>query len=109
MYEIRLKEAQMAEVQISTQQVERHDYNRKTVNRLRRIQGQLTALEAMIVADQGSCEERVLRARTIEKGMSSLINHLFDCYIENTLQGELAEDPAGAAADLQKILKLINS
>ena len=99
----------MAEGLVSTHHAGRLDYNRKTVNRLRRIQGQLSALEDMIIADQGSCEERVLRARTIEKGMSSLINHLFDCYIENTLQGELAEDPAGAAAELQKILKLINS
>ena len=99
----------MAEAFVPTQHAERHEHNRKTVNRLRRIQGQLSALEDMIIADQGSCEERVLRARTIEKGMSSLINHLFDCYIENTLQGELADDPAAAAADLQKILKLINS
>ena len=99
----------MAEALVSNHHAERHDHNRKTVNRLRRIQGQLSALEDMIIADQGSCEERVLRARTIEKGMSSLINHLFDCYIENTLQGELADDPAAAAADLQKILKLINS
>lgn len=102
------KEADMAELLAATQHAERHDHNRKTVNRLRRIQGQLSALEEMIIADQGSCEERVLRARTIEKGVTSLINHLFDCYIENTLQGELADDPAGAAADLQKILKLIN-
>lgn len=99
----------MAAVLVSTQQAERHDFNRKTVHRLRRIQGQLTALEELIIADQGSCEERVLRARTIEKGMTSLINHLFDCYIENTLQSELADDPAAATADLQKILKLINS
>ena len=99
----------MSEAHGATRQAERREYNRKTVNRLRRIQGQLSALEDMIIADQGSCEERVLRARTIEKGMSSLINHLFDCYIENTLQGELAQDPAGAAAELQKILKLINS
>ena len=99
----------MAEAPVSTQHAERRDYNRKTVNRLRRIQGQLTALEDMIIADRGSCEERVLRARTIEKGMSSLINHLFDCYIENTLQAELADDPAAAAAEMQRILKLINS
>lgn len=99
----------MAEVLVSTQHAQRQDFNRKTVNRLRRIQGQLTALEDMISADEGSCEERVLRARTIEKGVTSLINHLFDCYIENTLQAEMNEDPAGAVSDLQKILKLVNS
>ena len=87
----------------------RDAFNRKTINRIRRIQGQLAALEAMISADEGSCEERVLRARTIEKGMSSLINHLFDCYIENTLAHDLGSDPQAALSDMQKILKLINS
>ncbi len=90
-------------------QSERQEYNRKTINRIRRIQGQLAALEDLIMADRGSCEERVLRARTIEKGMSSLINHLFDCYVENTLQAEIRADSQRAVAELQKILKLINS
>ena len=94
---------------IQAAQAERRNFNRKTINRIRRIQGQLAALEDMIAADAGSCEERVLRARTIEKGLTSLINHLFDCYIENTLQAEMSDDPAGAVSDLQKILKLINS
>lgn len=88
---------------------QRETFNRKTINRIRRIQGQLSALESMIAADAGSCEERVLRARTIEKGMSSLINHLFECYIENTLAHDLGADPQGALSDMQKILKLINS
>ncbi len=87
---------------------ERGEFNRKTINRIRRIQGQLSALEAMINADDGSCEERVLRARTIEKGMSSLINHLVDCYIENTLAHDLGADPQAALGDMQRILKLIN-
>ena len=87
----------------------RQAFNRATINRIRRVQGQLSALEELIAADSGSCEERVLRARTIEKGMSSLINHLFDCYIQNTLQGEMTAEPERAVADLQKILKLINS
>ena len=97
-----------AEKQIQ-EHAERGEFNRKTINRIRRVQGQLSALEAMISADQGSCEERVLRARTIEKGMSSLINHLFDCYIENTLQHDLGADPQAALGDMQRILKLVNS
>ena len=84
-------------------------HNSKTINRIKRIRGQLNALEDLIAADAGSCEQRVLRARTIEKGMSSLINHLFDCYIENSLRHDLRSDPEAAAADLQRILKLINS
>lgn len=94
---------------LTHEQAQREDFNRKTINRIRRIQGQLSALESMISADQGSCEERVLRARTIEKGMSSLINHLFECYIENTLAHDLGADPQSALSDMQKILKLINS
>ncbi len=46
---------------------ERSSHNKNTINRIKRVQGQLNALQAMIEADSGSCEERVLRARTIEK------------------------------------------
>lgn len=99
----------MATEVLAHEHVQRGAFNRKTLNRIRRIQGQLAALEAMISADDGSCEERVLRARTIEKGMASLINHLFDCYIENSLAQELGSDPQAALNDMQKILKLINS
>ena len=104
-----MKASNMATQSLAHLHAERADFNRKTINRIRRIQGQLSALEAMISADQGSCEERVLRARTIEKGMSSLINHLFDCYIENTLAHDLDADPQAALGDMQRILKLINS
>ncbi len=87
----------------------RASFNRDTINRVKRIQGQLAALQTLIEADQGSCEERVLRARTIEKGVTSLINHLFNCYIENTMQHDMQRDPELAVQDVQKILKLINS
>jgi DNA-binding FrmR family transcriptional regulator len=88
---------------------ERCDYNNKTLNRIRRIKGQLNALEKLIEADEGSCQDRVIRARTIEKGMTSLINHLVDCYIENTVQHEMQSNPEETVRDLQKILKLMNN
>ena len=88
---------------------ERCDYNKKTLNRIRRIKGQLSALERLIEEDEGTCEDRVLRARTVEKGMTSLITHLVDCYVENTVQYEMQSNPEGAVADLQKILKLMNN
>ena len=88
---------------------ERSSYNRHTINRIKRIQGQLAALQSLIEADDGSCEERVLRARTIEKGVTSLINHLFNCYIENHMGSDLRDDPERALQDLQKVLKLVNS
>ncbi len=90
-------------------QGERCEYNKKTLNRIRRIKGQLNALERLIEADEGSCEDRVIRARTIEKGMTSLITHLVDCYIENTVQYEMQSNPDEAVKDLQKILKLMNN
>lgn len=90
-------------------QGERCEYNKKTLNRIRRIKGQLSALERLIEDDEGSCEDRVLRARTVEKGMTSLITHLVDCYIENTVQHEMQSDPEEAVKDLQRILKLMNN
>lgn len=88
---------------------ERCDYNQKTLNRIRRIKGQLNALERLIEADNSTCEDRVIRARTIEKGMTSLITHLVDCYIENTVQHEMQDNPEDAVKDLQRILKLMNN
>jgi DNA-binding FrmR family transcriptional regulator len=91
------------------QQGERCEYNKKTLNRIRRIKGQLSALERLIEQDEGSCEDRVVRARTVEKGMTSLITHLVDCYVENTVQHEMQTDPEQAVKDLQNILRLMNN
>lgn len=96
-------------IQLDHQHGERCEYNKKTINRIRRIKGQLTALERLIEQDEGSCEDRVIRARTIEKGMTSLITHLVDCYVENTVQHEMQSDPEQAVQDLQKILRLMNN
>lgn len=87
---------------------ERCEYNQQTLNRIRRIQGQLAGLERMIAADGGSCEERVIRARAVEKGMTSLITHLVECYLTNTARFEMAEDPDKAVHDLARIFDLLN-
>jgi DNA-binding FrmR family transcriptional regulator len=84
------------------------EYNRKTLHRIHRIQGQLAALERLIEADEGTCEERVIRARTIEKGMTSLITHLVECYLTNTAQHEMMEDPERTTQDLARIFDLLN-
>ena len=84
------------------------EYNTKTLHRIRRIQGQLAGLEKMIEADEGSCEERVIRARTIEKGMTSLITHLVECYLVNTARHEMADDPEKTTAELSRIFDLLN-
>ncbi len=84
------------------------EYNEKTLHRIHRIQGQLGALEKMIEADEGSCEDRVIRARTVEKGMSSLITHLVECYLVNTARHEMVEDPEKTTTELKRIFDLLN-
>jgi len=95
-----------------TIQANEHDlkceYNEKTLHRIHRIQGQLSALEKMIEADEGSCEDRVIRARTVEKGMTSLITHLVECYLVNTARHEMAEDPEKTTTELKRIFDLLN-
>lgn len=86
----------------------RCEYNTKTLHRIHRIQGQLAALERMIEADEGSCEERVIRARAVEKGMTSLITHLVECYLVNTARYDMEKDPEQTTADLKRIFDLLN-
>lgn len=84
------------------------EYNTKTLHRIHRIQGQLAALERMIEADEGTCEDRVIRARAVEKGMTSLITHLVECYLVNTARHEMESDPDGTTRDLARIFDLLN-
>jgi DNA-binding FrmR family transcriptional regulator len=95
----------------TTQHIEhydRTDHNRANINRIRRIQGQLESLAKMLEADEGSCEERVVRARTVEKGVTSLINHLVTCYIDNTARLEMEKNPDKVSEDINRLLKLLN-
>jgi DNA-binding FrmR family transcriptional regulator len=84
------------------------EYNRKTLHRIHRIQGQLAALERMIEADAGTCEERVIQARAVEKGMTSLITHLVECYLVNTARFDMERDPDKTTQDLKRIFDLLN-
>ncbi len=84
------------------------EYNKKSLHRIHRIQGQLASLERMIEADEGSCEERVIRARAVEKGMTSLITHLVECYLVNTARDDMVEDPDATVQDLSRIFDLLN-
>ncbi len=86
----------------------RHDYNTKTLHRLRRIQGQLAALERMIEADDGTCEERVIQARAIEKAMTSLITHMVECYLVNTARQGMESDADQTTQDIMRIVDLLN-
>lgn len=84
------------------------EFNTKSLHRIHRIQGQLTSLERLIEADEGTCEERVIRARAIEKGMTSLITHLVECYLVNTARHEMTDDPEATTKELIRIFDLLN-
>lgn len=101
----------MADEKVTTTEVhhyDRSDHNKANINRIRRIKGQLSSLERMLEADEGTCEERVIRARTVEKGVTSLINHLVTCYVDNTAKLEMQADPDKVSADLARLIQLLN-
>ena len=91
--------------------LEHHDrttYNKATINRIRRIQGQLEKLAQVIEADEKSCSERVIQARAIEKGMTSLITHLVTCHIENTIKYQLENHPEQVNEEIAQLIDLLN-
>lgn len=87
---------------------DRTEHNKSNLNRIRRIQGQLESLAKMLENDEGTCEERVVRARTAEKGVASLINNMIECYVENTINYQMKNDPEAATEELSNLLKLVN-
>lgn len=95
-------------IQIEAIDAQKCEYNKKTLHRIHRIQGQLAGLEKMIEADEGTCEERVIRARAIEKGMTSLITHLVECYLVNTARYEMETNPERTTQELARIFDLLN-
>ncbi len=97
-----------SEIQIDAAEALKCEYNTKTLHRIHRIQGQLAGLERMIEADEGTCEERVIRARAVEKGMTSLISHLVECYLVNTARFEMENDPDNTTQELVRIFDLLN-
>lgn len=96
------------EIKINAHDALKCEYNEKTLHRIHRIQGQLASLEQMIERDDGTCEERVIRARTIEKGMTSLITHLVECYLVNTARHAMQDDPDKTTRELARIFDLLN-
>ena len=96
------------EIQVDAAEALKCEYNTKTLHRIHRIQGQLTGLERMIEADEGTCEERVIRARAIEKGMTSLISHLVECYLVNTARHDMEANPDATTQELVRIFDLLN-
>lgn len=87
---------------------DRSEHNKENLRRIRRIQGQLEGLARVLEADEETCEQRVIRARTVEKGMNSLINHLVTCYFDNTLQYEMKDHPEEASEEIKRLFNLMN-
>lgn len=87
---------------------DRADHNKDSLDRLRRIQGQLASLARLIEADEGTCEDRIVRARTVEKGMRSLITHLVECHLENTARPLMDTDADAAMIEITRIVQLLN-
>jgi len=79
---------------------------KKTLNRIHRIQGQLSALERTIESDT-ACEDVVTQARAVEKGVASLIAHVVGGYIHNQFREQYDMDPDGASEDMERLFNLI--
>jgi DNA-binding FrmR family transcriptional regulator len=83
--------------------------NSDSVNRIRRIQGQLKSLARLLENDAGSCEEQLIRARTIENAVSSLMNHLIVSHVTSDLQLDKPDDSTTAGKELGRLLKLLKN
>ena len=92
----------------NVQHHDRSEHNKSNLNRIRRIQGQLEKLAQDIEADEKTCSERVIQARAIEKGMTSLINNLVTCHIENTIKYQLENEPEAVNEEIAQLIKLLN-
>lgn len=84
---------------------------KRTINRLHRLQGQLAALERAIEneTDENTiCEDVIVQARAIEKGMASLIVHVVNGYIEHELKAQMQHEPDQATQQIQRLMSLAN-
>ena len=80
---------------------------KKTVHRIHRIQGQLTALERQIEADH-TCEDLVVQARAIEKATASLITHMVQGYLLHQAKETMIQDPDQAVQEIGRVFQLVN-
>ena len=96
------------EVKVDAGHHDRTEHNKASINRIRRIQGQLQKLAEVIESDEKSCADRVIQARAIEKGMTSLINHLVTCHIDNTLKYKVQHEPEAVSEEIAQLVKLLN-
>lgn len=84
----------------------RAERQKRTINRIHRIQGQLAALERAIEEDK-QCEDRVIQALAIEKAVSSLTNHMLEGYIEHQARPRIQIDPDATLDEIKRLFKLL--
>ena len=85
----------------------RIDRQNRTISRIHRIQGQLSALERAI-EEAKDCEYRVTQALAIEKAVSSLTNHMLEGYIEHQARGQIQSDPDATLDQIKRLFKLMS-
>jgi len=79
----------------------------ETIHRIHRLQGQLSALERNIEAGT-PCEEVVIQARAVEKGVSSLITHIVANHLRYQVRDLMRERPDSASQQIIRLFQLLN-
>ncbi|MEO0560471.1 MAG: metal-sensing transcriptional repressor [Chloroflexota bacterium] len=78
---------------------------KKTIQRINRIQGQLNGLKTAIEEGR-DCEYRVTQALTIEKAVSSLMQHMVGGYLDYEARQLMDEDPDEALRSIKRLVEL---
>lgn len=84
-----------------------YEGTKQLLQRLHRIQGQLTALET-VVGEGSTCEEIITRTYTIEKALSSFIMQVVNDYLDCHIATLLEDNPQAAQSGIQRLFQLVN-
>lgn len=78
----------------------------RTIHRIHRIQGQLSALERDIQV-KNDCEYLVTQAIAIEKAVGSLILHLMEGHLDHHVTPMFEQEPKQAVRDVKRLFELV--
>ncbi|MAU12392.1 MAG: hypothetical protein CL607_21390 [Anaerolineaceae bacterium] len=78
---------------------------KRSIQRLNRIQGQITALKAAIDQDQ-DCESLIIQTRAIEKAVSSLIAHIVENHVDYCMSSVCENETDTAISSFKRLIKL---
>ena len=85
----------------------RPERRKKTIHRIHRLQGQLSALERSIEEDT-ACENVVIQMRAIEKSVASLIVHVVRGFLNHQIRDTMQHDPDLALEEVERIFELLH-